>query len=1039
MKTLRNNRGLLSGFLAAVLVLYFCMTPVCADEVTDATEALPLFTQPAETVPLTQPTEATEETLSPETTQPAAETIPPETTPDLQENIPPETAASTQPEETIPETAPAEKVTMASISFAKTLEAGTEDIDLQGTVVYADRGLTVLQDRTGGICLTFAQETQVSPGLVMHVNGTRTEEGLLVQWHQIKGSTDLPEKEATLESAQECTRVVVRNAIFRNGTLVQGATVMPMTPANPEGIRPGDAVNAWGVVVDSWFYADTVTPVKAAAPAEKPQTVTATPPDGILVPGESIGLHCATENAAIYYATSADGETYTAYALYDGEISAETTPLHVRAYAVSPEGEQGPETEFCFTAEDVLEEPENTDWNLYFGLLHAHTEISDGTGTVEEAFAHAAQVPGLDFFAVTDHSESFDNDDNGAITTDGTTISAEWAAGKDAAAKATTADFLGIFGYEMTWHDRQQLGHINTFNTPGWQSRSQEAFDTLESYYEALTKVPGSVSQFNHPGVASGYFQNFANHTPRYDAVIQLLEVGSEDGYQAYAYYTRALEAGWHVAPTNNQANHEGLWGDASSVRTVVLAQELTEESLYEAMRNRRVYATEDCDLEIRYCLNGSIMGSILKEPAHTVTVSLMDPTDTAIGLVEVVANGDVTIARRQVDSPTQRLEIPVSDEHTYYYLRITQADGDIAVTAPVWVDLTVDAGIAAFGADTEEPVQGEEIQLSVELYNQESENFTVESITVLLAEAVIHKAEVPCTVPALDTFCYSFPLRYDGLGSVEFTVQVQGKVGNIPHMAEATLALCFQPDEKDVPLSAISYVRSGESGAVYKVRGYVTAGTASAHSSFPETIYLQDETGGIAIRSFTDRGIQVGAPLEVTGVLTFRGGNPALQLLNYTLQEEDYYRYVPRTMLHEAAMDYEARGGQLLQVEGQVVSLTRTADGKGISRLVLKDIRGDLATISIEDTVFSDATGVNHLYGTIRTGRTVRGKGILHKESDGTVVLRVRNCDEVVYVPPVADPSNPKTGDSFRLPMLCLSLFGSLLLLADGIRRKRK
>lgn len=928
---------------------------------------------------------------------------------------------------------------MASISFAKTLDTGTADIDLQGTVVYADRGQTVLQDRTGGICLTFAQETQVSPGLVMHVNGTRTEDGLLVQWHQIKGSADLPEKEATLESAQECTRVVVRNVIFRNGTLVQGATVMPITPANPEGIQPGDAVNAWGVVVDGWFYADTVTAVKAAAPAEKPQAVTATPPDGILVPGETIGLHCATENAAIYYATSADGETYTAYALYEGEIPGEADRIYVRAYAVSPEGEQGPETEFCFTAEDALEEPENTEWNLYFGLLHAHTDISDGTGTVEEAFAHASQVPGLDFFAVTDHSDSFDNDDAGAITADGSAISAEWAAGKEAAARASTAEFLGIFGYEMTWHDRQQLGHINTFNTPGWQSRSQEECSTLESYYEALAKVPGSVSQFNHPGVTSGYFQNFTNYTPQYDAVIQLLEVGSEDGYQAYDYYTRALEAGWHVAPTNNQANHEGLWGDASSVRTVVLAQTLTEESLYEAMRNRRVYATQDSDLEIHYSLNDGIMGSILKEPAHTVTVFVMDPTDTAIGLVEVVVNGDETIARRQVDSPAQTLAIPVSDEYTYYYLRITQPDGDVAVTAPVWVDLTVDAGIAAFAADTAEPVQGEELRISLNLYNHESEDFSLETITILLNDAIIQEAKAPGTVAALGTFDYTFPLRYDGLGTVELKAQVRGTIANVPHTAEETLTLCFQPDEKDVPLSAISYVRNGESGAVYKVRGYVTAGTASAHSSFPETIYLQDETGGIAIRSFTDSGIQVGAPLEVTGVLTFRGGNPALQLLNYTLLEEDYYRYVPQTMLHEAAMNYEARGGQLLQVEGQVVSLTRTASGKGIARLVLKDIRGDLAIVSIEDTVVSDSTGVNHLYSNIRTGRTVRAMGILHRESDGTVVLRVRNCDEVVYVPPVADPSNPKTGDSFRLPMLCLSLFGSLLLMAGGIRRKRK
>ena len=41
-----------------------------------------------------------------------------------------------------------------------------------------------------------------------------------------------------------------------------------------------------------------------------------------------------------------------------------------------------------------------------------------------------------------------------------------------------------------------------------------------------------------------------------------------------------------------------------------------------------------------------------------------------------------------------------------------------------------------------------------------------------------------------------------------------------------------------------------------------------------------------------------------------------------------------------------------------------------------------------------------------------VRAMGLLHRDEFGKPVLRVRNCDEVVYVPPVLDPSNPKTGD---------------------------
>ena len=66
--------------------------------------------------------------------------------------------------------------------------------------------------------------------------------------------------------------------------------------------------------------------------------------------------------------------------------------------------------------------------------------------------------------------------------------------------------------------------------------------------------------------------------------------------------------------PTNNQDNHKGLWGDANTARSVVLADSLTQENIYDAMRNYRVYATEDNDLNIYYTLDGYEMGSILSE-----------------------------------------------------------------------------------------------------------------------------------------------------------------------------------------------------------------------------------------------------------------------------------------------------------------------------------------------------------------------------------------------------------------------------------------
>ena len=199
-------------------------------------------------------------------------------------------------------------------------------------------------------------------------------------------------------------------------------------------------------------------------------------------------------------------------------------------------------------------------------------------------------------------------------------------------AAVTDETFVGIFGYEMTWQETLAIGHISTFGTPGWQTREQPGMDTLEGYLDALAQVPGSVSQFNHPGPFYGEFYNFSRYNAQYDQRIHLLEVGGEGDFTAYRYYTKALDKGWHLAPSNNQNNHRGSWGTENGHRTVVLAKELTESAIYDAVRNYRVYATEDADLEILYSLNGVLMGQTMAAATDlTARVVLEDPTDAAI------------------------------------------------------------------------------------------------------------------------------------------------------------------------------------------------------------------------------------------------------------------------------------------------------------------------------------------------------------------------------------------------------------------------
>ena len=1032
---------------------------------------------------------------------------------------------------------------------------------------------------------------------------------------------------------------------------------------------------------------DDPEPEELEEPGEVVETspsVTVLPEGGTIRAGEEITLTCEDESADIYYAVSADGVNYQPDALYGGPICFEKDfgTAYLKTYSIAGGCEPGEVTQVIFTEEFDL------DWNLYFGQLHAHTDISNGAGSVEEAFQYASQVDGLDFFAVTDHSDSFDNADMGAIDADGADISADWAAGKQAAASVTNGDFVGLFGFEMTWPEDKQLGHISTFNTPGWQTRDQADFENvptaLENYYKALTSAPGSVSQFNHPDTVHGDFERFDHYSPQYDAAVSLLEVAGEDGVVDCEYYDLALDKGWHVAPTNNQNNHNGQWGDASDARTVVLAKSLTEEALYAAMKDRRVYATQDSDLAIFYELNGAVMGSILpKSEEAEITVFLSDPTDEAIGNVEVVTDGGAVLVSEYVETPSQVLELPASGGRSYYYLRITQPDGDVAVTAPVWMDGYDDIGIESFTSDTLTPARDEEIGLTVELYNDEPVDFIVESLSLYADETLVSTVSDLGEVAGMSTLDYTFSYAHPELGVTEFRAVATGSVngesrtyedslslsfhvpeqvkyiavdashgnssvdklnrlkaiaakvniavdildGELPENSDlllitapaeafdeefvekvrtfvengGTVILCGQSDLGDLSglhtsgelnrlleamgatvrlnddtawdeennsgtpdavsanvfnpggdltkslkpeqtytqragctvnpgngtwlvkgrdtthgvdadgdgqdtgenavllaceelanggkvyvsgglfladdamkepdnvwksvsgnlaigeallkieraacpeLVTIGEMRSGKAGEIYHIRGWATSGTSHPGNTFYKTLYLQDDTGGVALVPFTkkekEKDIEVGTPIEVVGRKEIRGGNVVLKIIDYDKKlDEPLYNYTPETTSNKDAMDYDANGGRLMQVEGKVTKVTYTDDRKVVSRITLKDGNGDLAEILIENGIVSGATEKNDLASQVKKGRTVRAIGILHLDSDGTPVLRVRNCDEVVYVPPVpvslGSRRNPRTGDLIWIAVgvMVLSGIGLAVLL-----RKRK
>lgn len=411
----------------------------------------------------------------------------------------------------------------------------------------------------------------------------------------------------------------------------------------------------------------------------------------------------------------------------------------------------------------------------YFGQLHSHTaEYSDGSGTLNEALDYVKGIPendNVDFVAFTDHSNYFDSTSapNPAEalydTSKMTSASAnKWAAYNNAIDNfnASSPDRIALAGYEMTWSGGP--GHINTFNTQGIVSRNNKTLNDktgdagLQAYYslliEAGSKGVASINQLNHPGTTFGNFSDFAYYTPALDNYVQLVEVGNGEGqigaggyYPSYEQYIMALDKGWHVAPTNNQDNHKGSWGNANDARNVIYADSLTEDGLFDAIRERRLYATEDKNLEISYTLDGHMMGSQLgtEDVGENVdiAVTVYDPDyNDAISKVEVVVNSGRVAYTWDSIPASGELSATIPADYSYYFIRVTQADGNLAVTAPVWVGEVLKLGIDSVTSDTANPVTGEELTITASLFNSETTAATATSVVFSVDGEVKYTAE---------------------------------------------------------------------------------------------------------------------------------------------------------------------------------------------------------------------------------------------------------------------------------------------------------
>ena len=372
-------------------------------------------------------------------------------------------------------------------------------------------------------------------------------------------------------------------------------------------------------------------------------------------------------------------------------------------------------------------------YRIVYANLHSQTRHSDGGAPLDAC--HGAQDPqtapygpidaykyaqqhGLDALLTSEHNHMYDGSDG----TNGAAIPAEaialYQTGLAEAAAYTAAHpgFLALYG--MEWGVINKGGHLNIFNSEqllGWERNAQGELlaevETPKGDYAglyALMRERGWLGQFNHPAYAGQFLVNGQplGYTPDGDAAMVLCEVMNTSAFSTNDQETetrrsnyeaacnRALAAGYHVAFSSNQDNHCANWGAAYGNRTAVLVASpvagmpVSRDSFLEALRARRVFATMDKHAQLLFTANGRLMGQRFDHHGPLQLATHFSNSDgrqaAAVAIFHGVpgSNGSVT----QLSDQAELTLTPAPGPH-FYYVRLTQDDGNIVWSAPVWVN----------------------------------------------------------------------------------------------------------------------------------------------------------------------------------------------------------------------------------------------------------------------------------------------------------------------------------------------------------------
>ncbi len=419
----------------------------------------------------------------------------------------------------------------------------------------------------------------------------------------------------------------------------------------------------------------------------------------------------AAPDGSLYAAWSTDNRIYDQYFYEQGEVFASRLPtLETPVFPAELKARIRDELRIFDKhpneSEDVARirgyaiESEGRTYRIYRGDTHRHTEYSgDGNndGAQNDTYRYALNVAELDYLGMSEHHNS-----------GGPNIEyINWLLQQRVDVFHVPGRFVPLFGYE------RGVGYPNGHRNVFFANRGNPTFPDQPGERETSTAQAGLFEYLKrYDGIsiphtpATGMGTDWRDNDPEVEPLVEIYQ-----GDRVSAEYEGAPKAATELDVTNQAGGFRpkgyvwnawakgyriGVQASSDHLSTHIsysctIAEEFTREGLLDAMRRRHNYAaTDNIVLDYRMRAGGReyIQGDEVPGSHSEFELRVRILGTAPVRQVDVIRGQDFVYTLQNQGDDLQFTfadqEPPSGDRH--YYVRVQQADGQMAWSSPIWV-----------------------------------------------------------------------------------------------------------------------------------------------------------------------------------------------------------------------------------------------------------------------------------------------------------------------------------------------------------------